>query len=158
MFFCSTRGSCLFSQSWEPGNHKPVDELLLGIFGDIHNGTADLGVSPVSITQKRFQNFSFIDSFLRRTYVAVIHENRLNSASPATAGLLSQLVTSLFHREVWIGLCCVFYGMIGVATVFQLWETRCSSNSPRTLMEVFWEQHFRILGMGLGIEGIGRNY
>jgi hypothetical protein len=132
-----------------------IDEVLLGIFGDVHNGTFDLGVSPVSITAKRFRNFSFVDSFLRRTYVAVIHQDNLITANPSE--FIFHLLQVLLPNEMWMSICGVFCVVILFGTFSEFLgnpdnEATCGKFA---WLQVCIKRLFRTLGTGLGIHGIG---
>jgi hypothetical protein len=129
-----------------------IDEALLGIFGDVHNGTFELGVSPVSITAKRFRNFSFVDSLLQRTYVAVIHQDHLVSVNPSE--VIFHHLQKLVHKEVWMSMCAIFFTMILLGTVYEF-VTNSNEMTAKSFLQDFVNWFFRILGTGLGIQGIG---
>ncbi|OQV23692.1 Atrial natriuretic peptide receptor 1 [Hypsibius exemplaris] len=141
---------CEIFSTPDPGNQKGLNEVLLGIFGELHNGTADLAVSPVSMTQKRFQNFAFIDSFLRRTYAVVIHQDHLTTSLPS--GFVAHLLGSLFQYEVWLCLCFVFWATVLVETCFEVLQQEPARRS--SVIFTFAYCSFRTLGSGLGIQGL----
>ncbi|OQV23691.1 hypothetical protein BV898_02428 [Hypsibius exemplaris] len=145
---------CILSASSPvPDNRVTGDEALLGMFGDIVNGTADVGVSPISITAKRFSNFSFIDSFMRRTYVAVVHEKHILSVLPSN--FILDLLRNLLTFQVWICIAGVFVAMVLLGSYLEFgYSVRLRTRRIKSLLSLLNKWTFRMIGTGLGIQGI----
>jgi hypothetical protein len=143
----------LFEASDTPKSvgNATTSNIMDGVFGEVYRGTAPIGLTAETITLTRFDSFSFIDSFLRRTYVVVIHQDHLISFK--SSEFLFHLLGEILKTDMTICICAVFLATVLTGTGFDVICNRVTS--VRTVITVLTNWIFRVLGTGLGVQGIG---
>jgi hypothetical protein len=135
-------------------NLKVIDEALLGIFGELRNGTADVAVGSIGINTERFQKFSFAFSLLRRRYVAVIHQDQLISVD--SSEFISYVLGALFQSELWILILITLCLMSFFGALFEISGHTDKVCSAKSVLKAWKNWIFRMFGTGMGIQGIGK--
>ena len=120
--------------------------------GDVHAGTADLGLTTIGITAERFQHFDIFYSNIGRSYSVVIHEDNLLTVQ--TTSRMMNVFSMLASYDVWVTAFLMITMFLVLGVTFD--RLQVSHSIPRvSLVQSFADWGLRTVGTGLGRQGIG---
>ena len=121
--------------------------------GDVHAGTADLGLTTTGITAERFQHFDIFHFSIGRSYSVIVHEGNLVTVQ--TTSHMMDVFSVLASYDVWVTvfLLIIMFWVLGVT--FD--KLQFSRGKPRiSVLQSFADWGLRTIGTGLGRQGIGK--
>ena len=124
-----------------------------GVMGALTNATAETGLSAVGISVNRYQYFSFIDSFFRRSYMIAIHQDHLIQ-KPASE-FIRHTMTVKISEKVWYGIAGVTLVVFALGVMTDAFQKISQGQTPVNLWGLIMKWLFQMFGMGIGVQGIG---
>lgn len=122
--------------------------------GAVTNSTADVGIAAVGISASRNHHFTMIDSFLRRPYLVVIHRTHLISIP--SSEFLQHTLGEMVSDSVWFSMISALPVLI-ILGMFVDGAEKTKEGKVVRWRTLCGKWTFQIFGMGLGLQGVGKN-
>ncbi|OQV17657.1 hypothetical protein BV898_08280 [Hypsibius exemplaris] len=139
---------------FEPPVANLANEILDGVMGAVTNGTAAAGLTTAGISYTRQLHFDMMDSFFRRSYLIVIHQDHLISV-PASQ-FIAQALHQMMSHDVWLltVVVMVTFLILGISTEHVTAMTKFDGATPHCRLNLVGKWCFHTFGFGIGAVGI----